>query len=182
MLARYPEHFGALFCTVPLVDMRRYTKLLGASGIDEYGAPEKADDWAFLRESSAYHAASPGQPYPPILLATTTRDDRVHPGHARKMAQSCTLSVTPLILRAQRRRAQLWQGQIASGPHSLPWATISFAARSVGTLTAVQRWEGPHKGNAPISARNNKCDQEEHGCSVNYNHTSWRRNSAVHRF
>ncbi|MER9871023.1 prolyl oligopeptidase family serine peptidase [Mesorhizobium sp. M0136] len=87
MLTRYPEHFGALFCTIPLVDMRRYPKLLaGASWIDEYGDPDKADDWVFLREISAYHGATPGQPYPPILLATTKRDDRVHPGHARKMA------------------------------------------------------------------------------------------------
>ncbi|WP_050596374.1 prolyl oligopeptidase family serine peptidase [Mesorhizobium sp. WSM1293] len=87
MLTRYPEQFGALFCTVPLIDMRRYSKLLaGASWIDEYGDPDKADDWAFLREISAYHTATPGQPYPPILLATMKRDDRVHPGHARKMA------------------------------------------------------------------------------------------------
>ncbi|GLR45230.1 prolyl oligopeptidase [Mesorhizobium amorphae] len=87
MLTRYPERFGALFCTVPLVDMRRYTKLLaGASWIDEYGDPDKPEDWTFLKEISAYHAAMPGQPYPPILLATSTRDDRVHPGHARKMA------------------------------------------------------------------------------------------------
>ncbi|WP_192385354.1 prolyl oligopeptidase family serine peptidase [Mesorhizobium silamurunense] len=87
MLTRYPEHFGALFCTIPVVDMRRYTKLLaGASWIDEYGDPDKPDDWTFLKEISAYHAAAPGQPYPPVLLATTKRDDRVHPGHARKMA------------------------------------------------------------------------------------------------
>ncbi|UVK50091.1 prolyl oligopeptidase family serine peptidase (plasmid) [Mesorhizobium sp. AR02] len=86
MLTRYPERFGALFCTVPLIDMRRYTRLLGASGIDEYGNPDKPQDWTFLKEISAYHAATAGQPYPPILLATTKRDDRVHPGHARKMA------------------------------------------------------------------------------------------------
>ncbi|MER9757291.1 prolyl oligopeptidase family serine peptidase [Mesorhizobium sp. M0166] len=87
MLTRYPEHFGALFCTVLLIDMRRYTKLLaGASWIDEYGDPDKPEEWIFLKEISAYHAATPGQPYPPILLATTKRDDRVHPGHARKMA------------------------------------------------------------------------------------------------
>ncbi|WP_018240517.1 prolyl oligopeptidase family protein [Ensifer sp. BR816] len=87
MLTRYPERFGALLCTVPLIDMRRYTKLLaGASWIDEYGDPDKPEDWAFLREISAYHAAEPGRSYPPILLATTKRDDRVHPGHARKMA------------------------------------------------------------------------------------------------
>ncbi|MCV3243830.1 prolyl oligopeptidase [Mesorhizobium robiniae] len=87
MLTRYPERFGALFCTMPLVDMRRYTKLLaGANWIDEYGDPDKPEDWTFLKEISAYHAAMPGEPYPPILIATSTRDDRVHPGHARKMA------------------------------------------------------------------------------------------------
>jgi prolyl oligopeptidase len=87
MLTRYPERFGALFCTIPLIDMRRYTKLLaGASWIAEYGDPDKAEDWAFIGHFSAYHAAEPGRPYPPILLATTRRDDRVHPGHARKMA------------------------------------------------------------------------------------------------
>ncbi len=86
MLTRYPERFGALFCTIPLIDMRRYTKLLaGASWIAEYGDPDKPEEWAWLQTYSAYHAAKPGQTYPPILIATTRRDDRVHPGHARKM-------------------------------------------------------------------------------------------------
>jgi prolyl oligopeptidase len=87
MLTRYPERFGALFCTIPLIDMRRYTLLLaGASWIAEYGDPQRAEDWQFLGPISAYHTAEPGKPYPPILLATSRRDDRVHPGHARKMA------------------------------------------------------------------------------------------------
>ena len=87
MLTRYPERFGALFCTIPLIDMRRYAKLLaGASWIAEYGDPDVPEDWAFLQHLSAYHTAEPGRPYPPILIATTRRDDRVHPGHARKMA------------------------------------------------------------------------------------------------
>ena len=87
MLVRYPERFGALFCTIPLIDMRRYTKLLaGASWIAEYGDPDKPEEWEWLKAYSAYHTAKPGQPYPPILIATTRRDDRVHPGHARKMA------------------------------------------------------------------------------------------------
>ena len=87
MLTRYPERFGALFCTIPLVDMRRYTKLLaGASWIAEYGDPDNEEDWAFLRHYSAYHNVKADQKYPPILLATSRRDDRVHPGHARKMA------------------------------------------------------------------------------------------------
>ncbi|MDP1171685.1 prolyl oligopeptidase family serine peptidase, partial [Klebsiella pneumoniae] len=75
-------------CTIPLIDMRRYTKLLaGASWIGEYGDPDDPQDWAFLSGISAYHAAEAGRPYPPILLATSRGDDRVHPGHARKMAQ-----------------------------------------------------------------------------------------------
>jgi prolyl oligopeptidase len=87
MLTRYPERFGALFCTIPLIDMRRYSKLhAGASWIAEYGDPDNPEDWMFLKEISAYHAAVPSQHYPPILLATSRRDDRVHPGHARKMA------------------------------------------------------------------------------------------------
>ena len=87
MLTRYPERFGALFCTIPLIDMRRYSKLLaGASWIAEYGDPDKPEEWAWLKTYSAYHQAVPARPYPPILIATTRRDDRVHPGHARKMA------------------------------------------------------------------------------------------------
>jgi prolyl oligopeptidase len=87
MLTRYPERFGGLFCTIPLIDMRRYSKLsAGSSWIAEYGDPDNPEDWAFLKEISAYHVAVPGRRYPPILLATSRRDDRVHPGHARKMA------------------------------------------------------------------------------------------------
>ena len=90
MFTRFPERFGALFCTIPLIDMRRYTKLLaGASWIAEYGDPDVPEDWEFLQTYSAYHRVQPPEAdssYPKILLATTRRDDRVHPGHARKMA------------------------------------------------------------------------------------------------
>ncbi len=87
MLTRYPDRFGGLFCTIPLIDMRRYSKLLaGASWVAEYGDPEKPEDWAYLQYYSAYHTAVPAKPYPPILIATTRKDDRVHPGHARKFA------------------------------------------------------------------------------------------------
>ncbi|HYF08998.1 MAG TPA: prolyl oligopeptidase family serine peptidase, partial [Acetobacteraceae bacterium] len=60
--------------------------LIGASWIAEFGDPEVPEDWAFLQHISAYHRAEPGRRYPPILLATSRRDDRVHPAHARKMA------------------------------------------------------------------------------------------------
>ena len=88
MLTRHPDKFGALLCTIPLIDMRRYAKLLaGASWIAEYGDPDLPEDWAFLQHISAYHTAREGCGYPPILIATTRADDRVHPGHARKMAK-----------------------------------------------------------------------------------------------
>jgi len=87
MLTRYPDLFGAIDCAVPLLDMKRYTKLTaGASWISEYGDPENPEDWAFLQELSAYHHVEPLRRYPPILLTTSARDDRVHPSHARKMA------------------------------------------------------------------------------------------------
>ncbi|MBB2941913.1 prolyl oligopeptidase [Actinoplanes lutulentus] len=86
MLTRYPELFGAVVAGVPLLDMRRYTKLLaGKSWIAEYGDPDVEADWAFIREYSPYQNVQPDRPYPPALFITSTRDDRVHPGHARKM-------------------------------------------------------------------------------------------------
>ncbi|WP_229405184.1 prolyl oligopeptidase family protein [Micromonospora sp. NBRC 110038] len=87
MLTRYPELFGAVVAHVPLLDMRRYHKLLaGASWMAEYGDPDDPADWAYLREYSPYHNVDADRAYPPTLLVTSTRDDRVHPGHARKMA------------------------------------------------------------------------------------------------
>lgn len=86
MLTRYPERFGALFCSVPLIDMRRYTKLLaGASWTAEFGDPDRPAEWEWLKTYSAYHIARPGQDYPPILIGTMRRDDRVHLGHAGKI-------------------------------------------------------------------------------------------------
>ncbi|WP_431885932.1 prolyl oligopeptidase family serine peptidase [Micromonospora wenchangensis] len=87
MLTRYPTLVGAVVANVPLLDMRRYHLLLaGASWTAEYGDPDDPDDWAFLRGYSPYHNVRAGVTYPPVLLVTSTRDDRVHPGHARKMA------------------------------------------------------------------------------------------------
>nr|WP_253867079.1 prolyl oligopeptidase family protein [Mycobacterium asiaticum] len=86
MLTKYPEKFGALVCSVPLLDMKRYHLLLaGASWVAEYGDPDDPDDWAFISEYSPYQNISGDRKYPPILMTTSTRDDRVHPGHARKM-------------------------------------------------------------------------------------------------
>ena len=86
MLTRYPELFGAVIIQVPLLDMKRYHRLLaGASWMAEYGDPDNPDDWAFLRTYSPYQNLRQDREYPPTLVMTSTRDDRVHPGHARKM-------------------------------------------------------------------------------------------------
>ncbi len=87
MYVRTPELFGAVVCQVPLLDMERYHLLLaGASWMAEYGDPDDPADWAYLEGYSPYHRVDPDTQYPPMLLTTSTRDDRVHPGHARKMA------------------------------------------------------------------------------------------------
>jgi prolyl oligopeptidase len=87
MLTERPDLWGAVHIGSPLLDMRRYSKLLaGASWIDEYGDPDKPEDWAYIQKYSPYQNIRAGK-YPPILITTSTRDDRVHPGHARKMAQ-----------------------------------------------------------------------------------------------
>jgi len=97
MLTRYPELFGAIDCAVPLLDMKRYAKLTaGPSWVSEYGDPDKPEDWAFLQDLSPYHHVEPGRSYPPILLTTSARDDRVHPGHARKMAAKLTAQGQPV--------------------------------------------------------------------------------------
>ncbi|QII05009.1 S9 family peptidase [Rhodococcoides fascians A25f] len=91
MVTKYPELFGALVCQVPLLDMKRYHLLLaGASWVAEYGDPDDPDEWEFISQYSPYQNVVPASErrYPPILIATSTRDDRVHPGHARKMAAS----------------------------------------------------------------------------------------------
>jgi prolyl oligopeptidase len=86
MLTQYPEKFGALVCDVPLLDMKRYHLLLaGASWMAEYGDPDEPHDWEFISEYSPYQNISDTRHYPPVLMTTSTRDDRVHPGHARKM-------------------------------------------------------------------------------------------------
>jgi prolyl oligopeptidase len=87
VMVQRPELFGAVVCSVPLLDMQRYHKLLaGNSWMAEYGNPDKADEWAYISQYSPYQNVKKGVKYPKVLFATSTRDDRVHPGHARKMA------------------------------------------------------------------------------------------------
>ena len=87
MLTMYPQLWAAIVCEVPLLDMKRYTHLAaGASWMAEYGDPDKPEDWAFIKTFSPYQNVEKGKKYPPILFVTSTRDDRVGPAQARKMA------------------------------------------------------------------------------------------------
>ena len=81
-----PELYNAVVCQVPLLDMQRYNKLLaGASWMGEYGNPDIPEEWTFISKYSPYHNLKVNQDYPVVFFTTSTRDDRVHPGHARKM-------------------------------------------------------------------------------------------------
>ncbi len=91
MYTMRPDLFGAVVCQVPLLDMRRYNVLLaGASWMGEYGNPDDPAEWSFIQGFSPYHNVKDGVKYPPMLVTTSTRDDRVHPGHARKMVALLT--------------------------------------------------------------------------------------------
>jgi len=143
MLTRYPALFGAIVATVPLLDMRRYTKLLaGHSWIAEYGDPDDETDWAFLREYSPYQAVRPGLSYPPVLLITSTKDDRVHPGHARKMAA---------LLRAYGKKVSYFEnvegGHSAAADHeqaaTVEALTLEFLWRTLSPPSAGRSWPSP---------------------------------------
>lgn len=82
-----PDLYGAVVCEVPLLDMLRYHKLLaGASWMAEYGDPDVPEDRAFIAAYSPYQNVKPQASYPKIFLYRSGKDDRVHPGHARRMA------------------------------------------------------------------------------------------------
>jgi prolyl oligopeptidase len=85
-----PELYTAVVCQVPLLDMKRYNKLLaGASWMGEYGNPD-TDDWDYIKTWSPYHNLDKDADYPDVYFYTSTLDDRVHPAHARKMVAKMT--------------------------------------------------------------------------------------------
>jgi prolyl oligopeptidase len=82
-----PDLYGAIISGSPLIDMKRYNKLLaGASWMAEYGNPDVPSDWAFMREWSPYQNMRDTPDVPAAFYYLSTLDDRVHPGHARKAA------------------------------------------------------------------------------------------------
>lgn len=90
MYTQRPDLINAAIVAVPLLDMLRFNKLLaGASWMGEYGNPDdesKPEEREFLRKISPYHNIRPDEDYPEVFFVTSTKDDRVHPGHARKAA------------------------------------------------------------------------------------------------
>ncbi|TCK22699.1 prolyl oligopeptidase family serine peptidase [Pseudonocardia endophytica] len=128
MLTRYPELFGAIVIMVPLLDMRRFHLLLaGASWMAEYGDPDSSD-WEFIGGYSPYQHVSAGADYPPVLVTTSTRDDRVHPGHARKMVAR---------LREQGHRVEYYEniegghgGAADNAQRAFQWALVFEFCRS----------------------------------------------------
>ncbi|WP_428407467.1 prolyl oligopeptidase family serine peptidase [Hyphococcus sp.] len=87
MLTQRPDLYAAIDIGVPLLDMKRYNKLLaGASWMGEYGNPDIPEEWEYISKYSPYQNLKAGEPYPKVLFYTSTKDDRVHPGHARKAA------------------------------------------------------------------------------------------------
>jgi prolyl oligopeptidase len=97
MLQR-PELFNAVVCQVPLLDMQRFNKLLvGQIWEAEFGNPDKPEDWAYISRYSPYQNVKRDGRYPKVLFTTSTRDDRVHPGHARKMAARMAEYGHPLL-------------------------------------------------------------------------------------
>ncbi len=86
VMVQRPDLYKAIACFVPLLDMKRYSQLLaGNSWVAEYGDPEIPEEWEYIRKYSPYQNVKAGIKYPEVLFLTSTRDDRVHPGHARKM-------------------------------------------------------------------------------------------------
>jgi prolyl oligopeptidase len=98
MLTQRPDLFRAIVCQVPLLDMLRFHKLLaGASWMAEYGDPDNPSERPFLERISPYHHLRGGADYPEIFFLTSTKDDRVHPGHARKMAAKMASMGLPFL-------------------------------------------------------------------------------------
>ncbi|QPL05232.1 MULTISPECIES: prolyl oligopeptidase family serine peptidase [Actinomyces] len=141
LLTRHPERVGAVVLEVPLLDMRRYSHLLaGASWVPEFGDPDDESQWEWMREHSPYHLLKEGRVYPPVLLLTSTRDDRVHPAHARTMAW---------------RLAALGQDvtyvETAEGGHS-GFATSAQRARTSALIHAFAWQHASPRGGVPPHA------------------------------
>ncbi|MFE5896658.1 prolyl oligopeptidase family protein [Streptomyces sp. NPDC056488] len=144
MLTRYPELFGAIVAQVPLLDMTRFHKLLaGASWIAEYGDPDDEADLPHLRDLSPYHRLEADRPYPPVLLMTSTRDDRVHPGHARKTAARLRELGHPVLFHENTGGGHAGAGDNEQAAHNSAllhtflWKNLTKTGPGTGDVTAT---------------------------------------------
>lgn len=128
MLQR-PDLYGAVVCQVPLLDMKRFHQLLaGASWMAEFGNPDDPADWEFISRYSPYHNVHSDRRYPRVLFITSTRDDRVHPGHARKM-----------MARMKKQGHDVWYFENTEGGHAL--AANNVQAAKMMSLEFTFLWE-----------------------------------------
>jgi prolyl oligopeptidase len=131
-MTRRPELYGAIICGSPLADMQRYHQMLaGASWMAEYGDPDVPADWEFLSGYSPYHRVEAGKDYPPVLFYLSTRDDRVHPGHARKMAA-----------RMMDLGYEVWYHELVEGGHGASVTNQQLARRLALSYTHLWRHLG----------------------------------------
>jgi len=137
MLTLRPDLFGAIVCQVPLLDMRRYHKLLaGASWMGEYGDPDDAEQWRFIHTFSPYHNVSEDVRYPATLFTTSTRDDPVHPRPcAQDDGADGVAGPGRALLREYRRRARWCRQQQTISVHGR--AVLSFFVGSVALILHV---------------------------------------------
>jgi prolyl oligopeptidase len=132
-MLRRPQLYGAVVCGNPLTDMQRFNKLLaGASWEGEYGNPDKPEDWAFISQYSPYQRVEPHRALPPVMFYSTTRDDRVHPAHARKMAA-----------RMEEMGYPVAYSENIEGGHHGPVVTEQLATRIAQTFAFLWSHVGP---------------------------------------
>lgn len=119
-----PDLYSAVACEVPLLDMLRYHKLLaGASWVGEYGDPEKPEERAYIEKYSPFQNVKAGVKYPEVFFLTSTKDDRVHPGHARRMvAKMRDLGQAPLYY----ENMEGGHGGSANLEQSILWAALEY--------------------------------------------------------
>ncbi|MFJ4868214.1 prolyl oligopeptidase family protein [Streptomyces sp. NPDC088757] len=144
MLTRHPELFGAIVAQVPLLDMTRFHRLLaGASWIAEYGDPDDEADLPHLRDLSPYHRLEADRAYPPVLLTTSTRDDRVHPGHARKTAARLRELGHRVLFHENTGGGHAGAGNNEQAAHNSAllhtflWQNLTKAGPGTGDVTAI---------------------------------------------
>jgi prolyl oligopeptidase len=128
-MVQRPDLYGAVVCQVPLLDMKRFHKLLaGASWMAEFGDPDDPTEWEFISRYSPYHNVHTGCRYPRVLFTTSTRDDRVHPGHARKM-----------MARMKEQGHDVWYFENTEGGHALAANNVQTAKMMALEFTFL--WE-----------------------------------------